>query len=488
MPRKKSAAITSKKAAPKKKEIKKTVKTVPIKKDKNPAVNKKITTKKTDDKEGKSPWRVLRGMRDILPKQEKYWNTVQKAFMSYADYFHFGRIDTPILEESKLFLRTLGKTSDVVTKEMYIFETDEGKVCLRPEATASVARAYINNGLWNSPQPVKMWYWGQMFRHDRPQAGRYRQFYQAGFEIMGATDPMMDAELIMVGYNLLKDLGLPITVKINSIGLPEERERYSNELVSYYRAKRSYLCENCRKRLTKNPLRLLDCKEAQCQPIKDEAPQIVDWLSESSKSYFMKVLEYLDELEIPYILQPDLVRGLDYYTHTVFEFAPLFEGLGDEKLEQLSNISLGGGGRYDLLVGEMSGRATPASGMALGIDRIILALKEYGKNHKINIPEEKVDIYFAQLGERAKGKAIKIINQLKSSGIKIGFNLYKNSLKTQLELANAAQVPFALILGQKEVQDGTVIVRDMESGNQEIVDQKKIENFVKRKLGLVDKK
>jgi histidyl-tRNA synthetase len=452
-----------------------------VKRPNKPEVKKEVGV---DEERNSSPWKPLRGMRDILPKQEKYWQTLYDNAKAMATYFHFGRIETPILEEAKLFLRTLGKNTDIVSKEMYVFEQQEesGKICLRPEATASVMRAYIANGLWNQSQPVKMWYWGPMFRHDRPQAGRYRQFYQVGYEIIGANDPIMDAELILVAYNFYKDLGLPVTIQINSIGLPEERERYANELVSYYRTKRSYLCESCRQRLIKNPLRLLDCKEDQCQPIKDGAPQILDWLTESSKSYFMKVLEYLDDLEVPYVLQPNLVRGLDYYTHTVFEVFPALENDDDKNLQQLSQIALGGGGRYDLLGKEMAGRETPASGMALGVDRSIMVLKEYAKNHEIKISEPKMDIFFAQLGERAKGQALKLINNLKQSGLKIGFNLYKNSLKTQLESANAMAVPYALILGQKEMQDGTIIIRDMESGIQEIVDQKKIEVLIKKKL------
>jgi len=445
----------------------------------------KDKVKKTDDSKSsadkvKKTWTALRGMHDILPKEEKYWKTMYNNVAKLAEFFQFGRIETPILEEASLFVRSIGKTSDVVEKEMYLFEDNDGsKVCLRPEATASVMRAYVSDGLWNNPQPVKMWYWGPMFRHDRPQAGRYRQFTQVGFENIGVQDPAADAELILVAYNFYKDLGLPVEIHINSIGTPEERERYKNELLNYYRTKKSYLCEECRKRMLKNPLRLLDCKEEQCQGIKEEAPQIIDWLSEASKSYFMKVLEYLDELGVPYILRSSLVRGLDYYTHTVFEIYPV-SGEGP------AQSALGGGGRYDLLAEELGGKPTSASGMALGIDRSVIYMKEYYQQNQLRVEKESYEIFFAQLGDRAKGRALKLLDELRNSGIKIAFNLYKNSLKTQLDIANELKVPYALILGQKEVQEGTVIIRDMESGIQEIVDQKKIEMALKKKLKKFD--
>ena len=441
---------------------------------------KKSEDGKTPVEKNKKTWVALRGMHDILPKEEKYWKTMYNGASKLAEFFQFGRIETPLLEEASLFVRSIGKGTDVVEKEMYVFDDADGsKVCLRPEATASAMRAYVSDGLWNNPQPVKMWYWGPMFRHDRPQAGRYRQFTQVGFENIGVADPAADAELILIAYNFYKDLGLPVEIHINSIGTPEERERYKNELLNYYRTKKSYLCEECRKRMQKNPLRLLDCKEDQCQGIKEEAPQIIDWLTEASKSYFMKVLEFLDELGVPYILRPSLVRGLDYYTHTVFEIYPI-TGEGP------AQSALGGGGRYDLLAEELGGKATPAAGMALGIDRSVLYMKEYYQQNQLRVEKEPFDIFFAQLGDRAKGRTMKLLDGLRESGIKIAFNLYKNSLKTQLDIANELKVPYALILGQKEVQEGTVIIRDMESGIQEIVDQKKIEMALKKKLKKFD--
>lgn len=445
----------------------------------------------------KKTWSLLRGMHDILPREEKYRKMLFHNAEHLAENFQFGRIENPILEEANMFVRSIGKGTDIVDKEMYIFDDQDGiKICLRPEATPSVARAFITNGMWNYPQPVKMWYWGPMFRRDRPQAGRYRQFTQVGFEIIGAEDPVVDAELILLAYNFYKDLNIPVEIHINSIGLTEERERYKNELTNYYRFKRSYLCDDCRHRLAKNPLRLLDCKQDQCQPIKDEAPQIIDWLTESSKNYFIKVLEYLDELEIPYVLRPTLVRGLDYYTHTVFEIYQTATEITEEKnsigasdslsVHQGAQSALGGGGHYDLLIEDMGGRPTPAAGFALGVERAVTVMKQMAESGELKMPRREYDIYFAQLGDRAKGRAFKMVDALRHSGLNIGFNFYKNSLKCQLELANDLKVPYTLILGQKEVQEGTIIIRDMESGIQEIVDQKKMESVIKRKLKKFD--
>ena len=420
---------------------------------------------------------VLRGMRDILPKEERHWSKLYHVAENLAEYFQFGRIETPILEEASLFVRSVGKGTDVVDKEMYIFEDRDGtKVCLRPENTAAVMRAYISNGLWNQAQPVKLWYLGQMFRHDRPQAGRYRQFWQVGFETLGSADPAVDAELIMIAHNFYSDLGLPVTARLNSLGVPAERERYRNELVNYYRGKRSYICGDCKARLTRNPLRLLDCKNKECLEVKETAPQIIDYLGAESKNHFMKVLEYLDVLEIPYQLDHTLVRGLDYYTHTVFEF------YGPEG-EEGAQSALGAGGRYDLLAEQIGGKATPGCGFSLGLDRVVLAWREYMSKNNQELPKQKMEIYVAQLGEEARRVALRLVNDLRGSGIKVGFNFSKGSLKIQMELADHAQVPYVLIVGQKEVQDKTVIIRDMESGIQEVVDQKKVEALLKRKLG-----
>jgi len=430
-------------------------------------------------KKGKAPPELLRGFRDILPEEQARWDAVRDACRSMAEAYSFGRIDMPFLERSDLFLRTLGKQTDVIEKEMYAFEDPSGDtVALRPEATASVARAYINHGMLNLPQPVKLWYVGPMFRHDRPQAGRYRQFNQVGFETIGVQEPIVDAQLILVASRLLKDLGLDVTVQINSIGTPETRQAYLAELTRYFRPHRAKLSEVDKVRLQKNPLRLLDSKEPATQELLAGAPQIVDWLDEASKNHFMKVLEFLDEVEVPYTLNPYLVRGLDYYTHTVFEL-----WLAGDEGERSQN-ALGGGGRYDGLIELIGGRPTPACGFALGLERIVLAMTEKNINPE---PRNKPTIFFAQLGDAARRKGLSIFEEFRRSGIPVAEAFGKNALKAQLEAANKLGVSHTLILGQKEVLDGTIIIRDMDSGAQEIVDMGKIVSIMKKKLGILDK-
>jgi len=466
-----------------KKEKKMKTKKTPVSKSVKSVKDKKSKEKENSSTErGRRTYGLLRGMHDILPKDEKYWKPMYGSAQDLASHFQFSRLETPVLEEVGLFVRSIGKGTDVVDKEMYVFEDKDGtKVCMRPELTAAAVRAYIMHGMWNMPQPVKLWYWGQMFRHDRPQAGRYREFHQVGFEIFGQADPAADAELILVAFNFYKDLGLPVEIHINSLGTPAERANYKNELVNYYRSKRSYLCEECRNRIAKNPLRLLDCKEERCQSVKEDAPQIINWLGAESKNHFMKVLEFLDELNIPYQLDSTLVRGLNYYTHTVFEVYAADAEVG-------SQSALGGGGRYDLLVEEIGGRPTPAVGMALGLERTVLAIKQFNEKNNREMPKQPVDAFIAQLGEEGRRITLKVINDLRGHNIKIAFNFFKTSLKNQLELADSLKAPFAVIIGQKEVQDGTAIIRDMESGIQEIVDQKKLVNILKRKLGKFDEK
>ena len=294
-----------------------------------------------EEGEGKSgkTFELLRGFRDVLPEDQGRWNLVRDTVRSLAQSYSFDRIDLPLLERADLFQRTIGKGTDIVEKEMYVFTDPSNRsVALRPEATASAARAYISHGMLDRPQPVKMWYWGPMFRHDRPQAGRYRQFYQAGFESFGVDEPIVDAQLILIGHQILKQMGLDVNVQINSIGTPECRQAYIVELVAYFRQHRNKLSEEDKRRLQKNPMRLLDSKEEVMRELLEGAPQILDWLDEKSKEHFMKVLEFLEEVEVPYALNPYLVRGLDYYTHSVFEFV-LATDEGDA-----SQNALGGGG------------------------------------------------------------------------------------------------------------------------------------------------
>jgi len=429
--------------------------------------------KKTIKTTLKTP-QLLRGFKDILPTEQKYWDFVRKTAESFANGYGFSMIEPPILEEANLFVRSIGKGTDIVEKEMFSF-TDQGQgtVVMRPEATASIVRAYINHGMINLPQPVKLYYWGQMFRRERPQSGRQRQFHQLGFEILGNDNPVIDAQIIAIMNNFYRQLGLDqISIQINSIGCPECRKNYIQELVTYYRSKRKLICEDCKKRLTKNPLRLLDCKNQSCEFVKNEAPQIIDWLDDECKDHFMKVVNYLDELNISYKLNPYLVRGLDYYTRTVFEIWP------NEK-EEGAQSALAAGGRYDGLVELLGGRPTPAVGVAVGIERTISQLR---KNEVKVIDENKPEIFLAQIGDQAKIKTLQLFEKMRQEKINVVENFAKDSLKSQLELANKLKVKYALILGQKEVIDGTILIRDMESGVQEVIDFNKTVQELKKKL------
>ncbi|HBU28206.1 TPA: histidine--tRNA ligase [Candidatus Uhrbacteria bacterium] len=429
------------------------------------------------DKKKSKAVETLRGMRDILPDEQIYWEYFRRKAREIADTYSYGRIETPILEQEKLFSRTLGKQTDVVEKEMYVFDDKGGdKVALRPEATASVVRAYINHGMLNLPQPVKMWYMGPMFRYDRPQSGRYRQFYQYGLEVIGGGDAVVDAQLILIATKLFEDLGLKVKVEINSIGTMQTRQEYKIELVAYARKNKKDLCEDCMRRMAKNPLRLLDCKVEACHAIMKNAPQIVDWLDDPSRDHFMELIEYLDEVGVPYVLNPHLVRGLDYYNRTVFEIVP---DRGDDA-ESGSQSALAAGGRYDELVEMMGGREqTPAVGFAVGIERAILEMKQ----QNVEPPAMPVpDVFFAQLGKEARRASLRLFEEVRKAGFNVVEAFGKASLKAQLESANKVGAHVAVILGQQEVQDGTIIVRDMDSGSQETIPIEKLIDNLKRIL------
>lgn len=418
-----------------------------------------------------------RGMRDVLPVDMAYWLHVRSVAERLGESHGFSYIETPTVEQTSLFVRSLGKQTDIVEKEMFSF-TDQGgeDLVLRPEGTAPIARAYVTHGMLALPQPVKLFYYGPFFRRERPQSGRSRQFHQAGFETVGDAKPIIDAELILVASRFFGDLGVPVIIELNSIGDAVCREPYKEKLVQYYRANRNKLCETCKVRLVKNPLRLLDCKEAGCRALKEDAPKIVDHLCEDCKAHFMKVIEYLDEADLAYELSPHLVRGLDYYSRTVFEVFPEME-----TEERAAQSALAAGGRYDGLIELLGGRPTPAAGFALGIERTISALKA----RNIQLPGAKTKrVFFAQLGEPAKRKAFSLFEDLRKAGVPVVANFAKDALKAQMELANAMGAAYTVILGQKEVLEGTIIIRDMEAGIQEIVDAKKLVVELKKKLGM----
>jgi len=445
--------------------------------------SKKEAPDKTQPKVETPPPKKVRGVaipqpprgKDILPIEERYWKLVRDKADSIARAYGYEPIETPLLEETSLFIRAVGKQTDVVEKQMFSFlDQGEDNLTLRPEGTAPVARAYVNHGMLNLPQPVKFFYLGSMFRHERPQSGRYRQFHQFGCEILGDMKPVIDAELVILGVRYFSDLGIDVDVQINSIGDANDRARYKEKLVAHYRSHRASLCEDCKARLSKNPLRVLDCKEEGCRKVRASAPQIVDFLSEDNKNHFMKVLEFLDEADVNYSMDPYLVRGLDYYTHTVFEFVPR-----GAKEEDGAPQALGGGGRYDALVETLGGRPTPAAGFAIGLERAILQLKE--KN--VVVPEPpKPTVYMAQLGEPAKRKAFGVFEELRRAGVPVAATFTKDSLKSQMEIANRLGVKYTILLGQKEILDGTIIIRDMDAGIQEIVDVKKVAIEIKKKL------
>ncbi len=427
----------------------------------------------------------LRGMKDVLFDEYKYWNLILKKSADLASVYGFNKIDTPIMEKAEIYEKSTGKDTDVVSKEMYSFVDKGGdRIALRPEATPGLVRAYIDHGMFNLPQPVKTYWMGKIFRHEKPQSGRLRQHTQVNFDIFGEESPVADAQLILIAYNFFSELQINVQIEINSIGCDECRPGYIKSLIEFYkeRGKRSKLCNDCKKRFTKNPLRLLDCKEKQCIEVRESAPQLVDFLCDDCRDHFIKVLEYLDEMSIPYNLQPSLVRGLDYYNRTVFEIIAVDDE--EEEQEKKRQSSLGGGGRYDNLVEDMGGRPTPVCGFGLGVERVILKIKE--KN--IPIKKDKEDIIFiAQLGDQARRKAFVLFEEMRKNGYIARQSFTKNSLKTQLEEANRIGARFSMILGQKELLDGTIIFRDMITGTQEVIDYKKIYNEIDKRLNLEEK-
>ena len=416
------------------------------------------------------------GMHDILPEDQHYFQKIQEVCENIADFYRFEKIDTPIVEEAELFSKGVGLSTDIAEKQMYVLKTKGGDLlALRPEGTASVARAYIEHNMFNLPQPLKFWYFGPFFRYERPQAGRFRQFWQFGFEVIGESSPIIDAQVIQVFYNILKELKFKnLTVEVNSIGCRHCRSYYKKLLVSYLKSREVSLCSNCRRRLRENPLRILDCKEEKCQRVISHAPQMIDHLCDECKEHFKYVLEFLDELELPYSLNPYLVRGLDYYTKTVFEiFAePL------KKDQESKELALVGGGRYDSLIKSLGGRDSPACGGSAGVERIIQEAKD--RSIKWTMKKKSPRIFLAQLGGPAKKKSLVVVEQFREAKIPILESLSKDSLKAQLGRADRLGAKYCLILGQKESLDDTIIIRDMKTGNQKTMEMKKAIEWLKK--------
>jgi histidyl-tRNA synthetase len=450
---------------------------------------------KVREKQKQRPIQTVRGMHDILPSNQKYWDFVLEITSKMIKPYSFQKIETPMVEKTELFTRGIGLATDIVSKEMFTFTDKSGEsLTLRPEWTAGVARAYIEHGMITFPQPVKLYSFGPLFRHERPQAGRFRQFHQFNLEIIGGKQPVLDAEIIYLCWEILRKIGLKnLEVQINSIGCRECRPGYKEALLSFLSHKKQRLCDSCRKRMKKNPLRVLDCKKEKCQHVLGGAPQIIDFLCEECHNHFKSVLEYVDELDISYNLNSKLVRGLDYYTKTTFEIWPTTQNKSlfankDNGAEEIPSapVALAGGGRYDDLIELLGGKSTPAIGAALGFERIINLIKE----QKVIIPEKnkKIDVLLIQLGELAKKKSLKILKSLIEGGVNVKETLHKDSIKSQLRVASSLGVKFAVILGQKEVLDKTVLIRDMENGIQEVVNMEKLLPELKKRFKEIKKR
>ena len=405
------------------------------------------------------PYKAPRGTSDILPDQQPYWRHVIQAAERLCALYGYRRIDTPLFEDAALFQRGVGEGTDIVEKETYTFEDRGGDlVTLRPEFTAAVCRAYLEHGMQNLPQPVKLYYIGPLFRYERPQAGRFRQFYQFGFEALGEGDPALDAEGVALAWGLYADLGVGgLTVLLNSIGDPNCRPQYLQKLRAYYQARREDLCRDCQGRLEHNPLRLLDCKQPQDEAAIEGAPRATEHLCPECEGHFAAVRRYLDAMAVPYRLEHRLVRGLDYYTRTVFEIAP--EGGG-------SQSALGGGGRYDGLIEQLGGRPTPGIGFAAGIDRIVMNLQRQG----VQVPDGAApQVYLAPVGEDARLQALSLAAQLRAAGVSAVVATGERSLRAQLRHANTLGARYAAIIGDDELAKGAVTLRNMEGGDQQEV-------------------
>ncbi|MEK7187489.1 MAG: histidine--tRNA ligase [Patescibacteria group bacterium] len=428
---------------------------------------KKAAPKKAEVKLVQSP----KGMHDHLPEEQPWRDRVRETGRELAQFYGFGRLETPTLEHVDLFLRGVGEETDLVGKEMYTLKTKGGDVlALRPEGPAPALRAYLEHGLSSKGQPQKLFYEASIFRHENPQAGRYREHTQTGFEIIGGLgDPLYDGEVIAIASHFLDDLKIKgWTLKINSMGCRTCRPTYRAQLQAYYKRHEKEICKDCERRLETNPLRLLDCKNEKCQPLKAQAPNILDKLCIICSRHFRGVFEYLEELSIPYMLDHTLVRGFDYYSRTVFEFYVEGSDVG----------AVLSGGRYDYLSEMIGGRATPAVGFATGWERLTFAMKTQG----VKLPERPAKkIFVVHVGELAKKKAFKLIDSLRNTNLQIIESLGKESLKAQLKIADREKAVFALILGQKEIYEESVIVRDLRTGSQETVRMDKIEEEIRRR-------
>lgn len=425
-----------------------------------------------EDIRARAPVRLLvqapRGMADVLPEDQQFWDVVADAVQRVATSFNLQRIATPVAEEAALFTKSIGEVSDIVEKEMYYVRDrggGQGRLALRPEMTAGIVRAYLEHGMASLPQPVRLWYVGPVFRHDRPQAGRCRQHTQFGAEVIGQANPIIDAQVIHLAYEIYTSLQLDaFRIEVNSLGClaPACRPAYLGLLRAHAQENVRRLCADCRRRVKVQPLRILDCKEEKCQVVANTAPKIVERMCDACKEHYHGVLRFLRELSIPLKENPRLVRGLDYYTRTVFE---VVSTLPQE--DPLAGLAIGSGGRYDGLVELLGGPSTPAVGFSGGVERTILQMRAEGVEvNSTNTP----DVFLASLGELGQRKCLALFDELRRAGFLVAEAFHKDAIKAQLRVADRMKIPWTLILGQKEALDHTVILRNMENGMQETLD------------------
>ncbi len=404
-------------------------------------------------------YQAPRGTTDILSEGQAYYRYIEQKAAETCRLYGYERIDTPVFENTELFCRSIGEKTDIVEKEMYTFEDKGGNsITLRPEGTAPVCRAYIEHGMGNQPQPVKLYYLTSIFRYERPQAGRLRQHHQFGYEAIGEKDASLDAEVIELAWRFYEKLGLKeLKLLLNSIGCKKCRPGYLESLRRYYQQHQQQLCNDCKNRLEKNVLRLLDCKKPACQTFIDGAPGSADNLCPECEEHFGLLKKYLEQLKLPFTVDHRLVRGLDYYTRTVFEIQPQTGG---------AQSTIGGGGRYDDLIAELGGKDTPAIGFATGIERIILNLKNQG----VAVPAAPApQVFIARAGDDASQAALKLASELRQAGISILQAAASKSLKAQMKQADKCGARYVIIVGREETAAGCVTLRDMTTASQETV-------------------
>lgn len=428
---------------------------------------------------GGFPLQAPRGTQDVLPAEQKYWEYVVETATATLRSWDFQRVDTPLFEETALFTHGVGAETDIVAKELFELKARGGGAAysLRPEGTAPLARAYIERGLRSWPKPVKLYYVGPFFRYDRPQAGRWRQLHQVGYEIFGSAAPVTDAEVMYLMHVILSQLGLEYYhFVVNSLGAPADRAAYIKVLREHYRRNRARLCRDCKERLKTNPLRVLDCREEKCRQVANTAPRLLDHLSAEARAHFERVLKMLEELAVPHVVQSSLVRWLDYYTGAVWEV--FVKGQ-----EAASQGALASGGRYDGLVKRLGGRDIPALGGAAGIERIIDRIKAEG----IELTEmDRPRVFVAQLGEVAKLTALKMMRLLQEAQIPFAESVDRDGMQQQLKLAARLGATWVVIIGHKEVLDKTVILRNMISGMQEVVSKDELASELARRLAMTE--